>query len=256
MKHGWIDKTLSGHAIERIPCPNPGGRVDESKPASGVLHTIEGSLESGLTVFKQHYAPHFTLDGSRIVQLVPLGAMGAALENHSGGLETNSWARAQIEVAGFSKEQPWLPDDATLENLSDLLATLARYADIPLFRPFPQEMPKPPWATYYFERRGAGKWGKVAGWYGHVEIPENSHWDPGYLQWDTVLAKAQEKFVKPAEPITKDDKWTFAAWWLGEREFAEAGPHNPKARPAVLRKRIPASWWVWLAAYIARRHKG
>src|SRR5881398_2986648 len=46
---------------------------DTSAPPAGVLHTIEGNLESGIGVFRQHFAPHFALDGGQIVQLLPLG---------------------------------------------------------------------------------------------------------------------------------------------------------------------------------------
>src|SRR5262249_13410513 len=99
MQTGFLSATLGGRKIEHIPCPNPGAAVNQSAPAAGVLHTIEGSLGGGLSVFQRHFAPHFALDGRRIVQMVPLGMIGSALENRAGGVETNSLVRAQIEVA-------------------------------------------------------------------------------------------------------------------------------------------------------------
>ncbi len=191
MKHGWLTKTVGGRTIEHIPCPNPGGVVDETAPATGVIHTVEGSLDSGLGVFRQHFAPHFVLDGERIIQLVPLGTMAAALENRPGGVETNSITRAQIEVAGHSSEDPWECDESTGEALADLMATLADAAEIPLERPFEDKMPAKPWATTNFVRRSAGKWGHVAGWYGHVEVPENEHWDPGAFEWSKTIVRAK-----------------------------------------------------------------
>src|SRR5215212_10142507 len=110
MQKGWLSKTISGRTIEHIPCPNPGVPIDFKAPPVGVLHTIEGTLGSGMSVFRIHFAPTFTHDGERLIQLVPLGMMAAALENRPGGVETNRIVRAQVETAGKSDEDPWLPD--------------------------------------------------------------------------------------------------------------------------------------------------
>jgi hypothetical protein len=260
MQKGWLTKTIGGRPIEHIPCPNPGAPVDPDAPPTGVLHTVEGSLESGLAVFRQHYASHFILDAGRIVQLVPLGTMAAALENHPGGVETNAITRAQIEVAGNSLQAPWCCDDPTLDVVADLLATLEHTAEIPLTRPFPDELPPPPWAVYGFARRNAGKWGKVAGWYGHIEVPENEHWDPGAFEWTKVMAKAQKLSrgdgpsprPKPHPAPPKIPKpipqwfWTWLQWLLGEGEFAGQGPKDPDVRPADAPLPIPA--WAWVKA--------
>jgi hypothetical protein len=77
--------------------------------------------------------------------------------------------------------------------LASLLAVLHTECGIPLSRPFPDAMPPGPWAVESFSRRHAGKWGKVAGWYGHIEIPENSHWDPGAYKWAELLAAAKAR---------------------------------------------------------------
>lgn len=192
----WLAKTSDGkYPIERIPCPHPDGKVDLSKPPTGVMHTTQGGWDSAMSVFTQHYAPIFLVGPHRIAQLVPLGYMAAALE-HDGPTETNRWARAQIEVCGYSKTSPYSFDAATSETLASLLATLKVEARIPLTRPFPDAMPPGGtnvWARTSFARRHAGVWGKVAGWYGHVEVPENSHWDPGALRWSALLTAAKKQ---------------------------------------------------------------
>lgn len=265
MQHGWLKKTIGGRTIEHIPCPNPGGAVDEGAPPTGVVHTIEGSLESGLGVFRVHYAPHFTLEGQRIIQLVPLGTMAAALENHAGGVETNSITRAQIEIAGHSSEQPWVCDDATSEALADLMATLADAAEIPLERPFPDQMPAKPWATYDFTRRKAGKWGREGGWYGHVEVPENAHWDPGAFEWSKILQRANALVgatrsslsARPAKNTPPkpmpDWYWRWLAWFLGEGDFKSFGRRDPAHRPADAPEKIPAWAWVKASQFTAAR---
>jgi hypothetical protein len=200
---GWL-WGAAGHKVEHMPMPHPAARVDWRVPAQGVMHTIEGSLESGLGVFRHHYSPTFTVGPGRIIQHIPLGFIAAALE-HTAYPPTNGWARAQIEIAGFSREKPWKPDAKTLDSLAHLLAALSlqQVAGIPLTRPFPDAMPPGPWAFSGFIRRRAGVWGRTSGWYGHVEIPQNSHWDPGALVWSHVLARARvirAQSVKPTKP--------------------------------------------------------
>jgi hypothetical protein len=246
MQKGFLKMTIGGRRIEHVACPHPSVPVDLSAPAAGVLHTIEGSLGSGLSVFQRHFAPHFALDSRRIVQMVPLGMIGTALNNLPGGVETNRIARVQIELAGNSKESPWLPEAPLTEALADLIATVSRAAEIPLTRPFPDRMPPKPWATPKFARRHAGKWGSQAGWFGHVDLPENEHWDPGALKWKTILDRATEIMAtvsrvpsgstpradKPPDPIP-DWFWTWLSWHLGEGEFKDFEPHDMARRPEL-----------------------
>lgn len=194
MVKGWLTSACGVH-VEHLPCPRPGEKVDWSHAAQGVMHTIEGSLAGGLAVFKRHFAPTFAVGGRRIIQLVPLGEMAAALE-HTGNPPTNGWARVQIEVAGRSSEHPYRFDPETEETVARLLAALALLRIVPLHRPFPDLMPPPPWTTPRFMRRLAGKWGVEAGWYGHVDVPENSHWDPGALEWTPLLHRAHAIALK------------------------------------------------------------
>jgi hypothetical protein len=272
MKTGFLTKTIGGRRIEHIPCPHPGERVDVGAPAVGVMHTIEGNLGSGLSVFQRHFAPHFALDGRRIVQMIPLGMIACALENRPGGVETNRITRAQIEVAGKSQESPWLPDPQTADALADLMATLKLTADIPLTRPFPEKMPPKPWAATNFKRRQAGKWGRTAGWFGHVEVPENAHWDPGNFQWGKLLARARKyagqsgtvqasqngRAAKSPNPIP-DWYWVWLNWHLGMGTFKRFGPHDMKHRPEFPyggpgQDPMPAWAWRKAGSFSAARH--
>ena len=275
MQRGFLDKTIGGRRIEHIPCPHPSVPVDLDAPAAGILHTIEDSLGSGLSVFQQHFAPHFALDGRRIVQMIPLGMLGCACKNTPGGTETNRVVRAQIEVAGKSKEESWLPDHDTAEALADLMATLERVAEIPLTRPFEDAMPPKPWATVHFSRRSAGKFGRTSGWFGHVEVPENDHWDPGALQWTKLLERARELAGGDGRILTSADArqdtppqplpewyWTWLRWRLGEGEFKDFGPHDPAHRPNDKLPfggpgQSPVPPWAWrkAAEFTAARHQ-
>jgi hypothetical protein len=159
-------------------------------PRTGVLHTTEGGWAGSLAIFQKHFAPHFMLGYDadaqkvRIAQLVQVGTIGAALRAN------NNRAIVQIEMIGFSKEYPWLPDDETFAALASLMAVCAREYAIPLIHPWPDgdfgKAGKNP-------HRSSGKYGKIAGWYGHGDCPTPcAHWNPGNLKWSVILAMAQQ----------------------------------------------------------------
>jgi hypothetical protein len=159
-------------------------------PRTGVLHTTEGGWAGSLGVFKQHFAPHFMVGfdsdshGVRIAQLVQVGTIGAALKAN------NNKAIVQIEMIGFSKETPWLPDDDTVEALASLMAQCSVEYGIPISHP---------WVDGDFGKAGpnshreSGNFGKEAGWYGHGDCPApDTHWDPGNLKWSVILGRANQ----------------------------------------------------------------
>jgi hypothetical protein len=174
--------------------------ADLNAPPSGILHTTEGGWAGSMSVFKVHYSPHFivgmnTAGVVEIAQLVPIGFGALACKAHNNG------ARVEIEMVANSKETSWLPDDQTLDALASLMVVCRDEWGIPLSRP---------WATGDYGRAGhnphrtAGKFGKVAGWYGHGDMPDpDSHWDPGNLNWDAVFARANSLSNTPPIPNAK-----------------------------------------------------
>lgn len=255
MAVAWL-KAAGKFKVEHMPMPHPGVRVSGPGPKVGVLHTIEGSLESGLSVFRRHFAPTFTVGRDRngkvrILQHIPLGYMAAALENHSGGVETNREAEVQIELAGHSSQQPWLPDAGVLDALTSLMAVLSVNPGIPLTRPYPDLMPALPWASYSFPRRRDGKFNRVSGWYGHVEVPENAHWDPGAFRWTVALNAAKVKAAPtPSLAAIGDRDWAFGRWYLGLGEYARYGRRNTRVRPMGYPAKVPANGWRAVEWYV------
>src|SRR5713226_4039755 len=153
----WLDQAGQFPITHIGGIPHFNEAVPLDAPRTGVLHTTEGGWVGSLAIFKQHFAPHFMLGFDadaqqvRIAQLVQVGTIGAALKAH------NNQAIVQIEMIGFSKENPWLPDDD-----------------------FGKAGANP--------HRSSGKYGKVPGWYGHGDCPSpDTHWDPGNLEWSVVL---------------------------------------------------------------------
>jgi hypothetical protein len=185
----WL--TQAGkYPVEKIGgIPHFNQAVDLTAPRAGVLHTTEGSWAGSLAVFQQRFAPHFMLGYDdaqmkvRIVQLVQLGTIGAALVTH------NWLAIAQIEMIGYSKETIWDPDNETLQALASLMAALKDEYGIPLTRAWPDGVYGR--ANADDPHRNHGEFGKVAGWFGHGDVPSpDSHWDPGDLAWDPIFKAA------------------------------------------------------------------
>ena len=191
--------------VEQIPCPHFSQPVNLAGARTGVIHTTEGPhIDDALSVFKQHFAPHFLVGPGRILQLVQVGTIGAALVHH------NPDAIVQIEVVGYSKQTPWIFDDATLEPLAALLAVIKAEYAVPLAHPWPD-------GEYGLHgdnpHRHAGKWGVEPGWYGHGDVPQpDEHWDPGALQWSKLFA------ASGALPDATSPAWT---------------PPTPPARPCA-----------------------
>lgn len=176
----WL-ATAGPYKVERLNVPCLDADVSRTVAPKGVAHTTEGGWASAISVFRRQYAPHFMVGRDngrvRIVQFCPLGKAASALRNRAGGVETNRWARAQIEIVGFSSRTLWKPDPGVLQAYAALLYELRQAAGIPL-RYVPNGS------------RNPTAWKDRPGWFAHAGVPENDHWDPGALDWTAVLNRA------------------------------------------------------------------
>jgi hypothetical protein len=199
MRTGWV-KRIGELRVERIDgVLRTGSPVDLSKPPVCVLHTTQTSWDNAIARFRRELTtPTFQIAPSRIGQLVPLGEASAGLENPKGGVETNLWARVQIEMV-FSvtdppHRHPWVPDQGLLDVLAAVMKMLHEDCEIPLERPFPEQAAlEGVLASPDFVLRHSGKWGHAAGYWGHVEIPENKHWDPGNIDYKALFERAGQR---------------------------------------------------------------
>jgi hypothetical protein len=93
----------------------------------------------------------------------------------------------QFELIGFSSKEPWLPTGTFQRDALSAVRALA-HAELGVPRghvwPDNQETGVV-LATEDYERRKK-KFPHETGWYGHIEIPENDHWDWGSLKWDNL----------------------------------------------------------------------
>jgi hypothetical protein len=185
MPTGFISKLPGGIAVIHREAAQQFGAVDSNSPPKGCGHTTEGlslpSYRAGQTD-----APTFTIGPDKVWQHRGLGQVCGTLENRAGGVETNRLIAIQFELIGFSSRSPWLP---AKQFQRDALAAIKELAHdelgVPRDHVWPDKQDDGILATTSYPRRHA-KFPSVSGWYGHVEIPENEHWDWGSLRWDDL----------------------------------------------------------------------
>lgn len=238
MRTGWVDSipnVLDGGriAVARNPQGQDYGAVDMSSPPKGCMHTTEGS---SLPAYGGN-APHFTIAKDKLYQHRALGRMAGTLQNLSGGVETNRLIRIQFELVGFSQMEPWLPGPVFQR---DALASLFEFAErelgVPEDHVFPDDLGGGTWATASNPRRRSGKFPGTPGWYGHVEIPENSHWDPGSLMSSKLMAN------EPTPPLV--DAFTLMVSFAHKHDKDEVHRHALELSPKFSTEKELRAWTV------------
>jgi hypothetical protein len=193
----WITDTVFGYTVEKHEIPRSGGRpyIANDPPYNIIWHTTEGSTIAGALATLGHNGDPSTIviGEGRIIQLRPLTAQAAALHD-----PMNAHA-FQIEICGFSKTTPWLPDDDTVNALAAITAYLSQNFNVPLVAPYDwpddcSDMPMP-WAANNKRRNQAqDAYPDPQGVWMHLEIPNQGptwHWDAGALQRSVILEKAK-----------------------------------------------------------------
>lgn len=137
----------------------------------------------------------------RIAQFLPANRSAFAVQNKPGGVETNRQGSVNVQVEWFftpgcvvNGNKYAALTDTPMRGLAEVM-TLARSWGIPDVWP----LGVPDWRS----RRDANVWTQQAGHYGHSQVPENSHTDPGPL---TLLAPATptEDTMTPAQEAKLD----------------------------------------------------
>lgn len=191
VRDGWIEGKL----------PGPGSKMVEVKRfgqppyvalAPGIPNLVLHTTETDVYLPKLEYPSQFQVGKGIIGQHRPLWAKGEALR----GDTTNDPYAMQIEIVGRSKLDVWLPANPSLEPLVALVAFLHAEGFIRtgLERPFPwpEKLDRGPQAVEGYYRRNAGLWPSQAGVYGHVDIPANTHWDPGSFDYPAFFDMVRE----------------------------------------------------------------
>ena len=202
-----VDGWLVGELVDDKGREWPIRRFDQTNQGQGpialtvpnlVLHTTETDG------YVEHLAfpSQFQCGEGIIGQHIRLGMSGDALR------EWDRHAR-DIELVGWSKLFKWLPQESTLGPAVALVAWLHKNNKIKtgLRRPtdWPLLLDRLPAATTTYYRRHAGLWASSPGVYGHVEIPGNTHWDPGSFDYPTFFERVEAAIRGGEEDMRLDE---------------------------------------------------
>lgn len=187
----------------------PGNVMDTN---TVVLHTTETTDWPG---YGTGYWPNLTYHpGAKVKwrQHLPLNRSGRALENRSGGVETNTLNCVQIEMVGtcdaaYHRRYGGMfyddPSDEVIEDLARFAAFMHDEWDVEL-------VAAPKWLPYpdsYGNRNGqrftAEEWLDFYGWCGHEHVAENRHGDPGAFPIHKVLDRAKVQLGVAPQPEPK-----------------------------------------------------
>jgi len=111
------------------------------------------------------------------INIIDTSVAARALANPSGGVETNRDSAIQIEVVAFAGRPKNI---ATLKNVAKLCRWIEATHGVPKVWPngFPRVGSRDPGG----HNRNPSNWNGKGGHYGHSQVPENTHWDPGYTR--------------------------------------------------------------------------
>ena len=154
----------------------------------GVLHTTEGNtVEDAVASFRQtNFWSHFTIDfrAGRVVQHLPLNIGCRALSDHA--TAENAAHAIQIEIVGRAAESPtWAPEQ--LAFIRDVMRSIETL--VPIARTSGRTfLDATGVARTPGNRMSVTDWQVFSGWCGHQHVPGESHWDPGAIDVEALLA--------------------------------------------------------------------
>lgn len=165
-----------------------------------------------------------------------------ALQNHAGGVETNTLNCFQIEIVGTCDPathrawdaqgvdhlyMPELPDWA-IRDLAKIVQWLdEEFDDFRIADGAPRGWPAYPGSYGYSasQRMSNKEWLTFYGIAGHMHVPENDHGDPGYFPISALVAAANGTPIKTKKPKKKPAKSSV------KRDRMDASSYPSKADP-------------------------
>lgn len=186
----WLD------GFERVDLGPDGDAFADTSHPKGCLHTMETASVAVAEATYGRYPPHVGVDVARRVrrQYVRLDRASYALSNMSGGIRPDTEFVIQIELNLFAARTGEL-SDADVRWLGEAVCgPIARAVGIPhRFVRFYGAGEGIVLATPTSPVRMSGaEFRAYSGWLGHQHVPENSHWDPGAMHVDRILAAAYD----------------------------------------------------------------
>ncbi|WP_340376040.1 hypothetical protein U5640_13415 [Streptomyces sp. SS7] len=174
-----------------------------------VLHTTEGrslpDYQGGANAPNLTAVPDFGARRLRWYQHFDIDVSSRALVNLRGGVETNTLNVCQVELVGTCDPErhtkwgtgepghvywPQAPEWA-LRGVARYLAWMHIHHDVPLrgpslWPPYPRSS-----GNGGGQRMGFQRWNAFRGVCGHMHVPENTHGDPGAIDFEQLLDYAK-----------------------------------------------------------------
>lgn len=199
------------------------GGTQVGGPKRGVIHTTETKdfVPDERLIYSYHLQFKDTKDGPvEIRQHLPFVTAARSLRNEAGGVQTNREGDTcpQLAVVGYSKDSPeW--SDQLIEAIARFVVWAEKNLGVP--------------ATFPLAFGGSGSWGKKGagrltpsqwvefqGWCGHQDVPENTHWDPGMIPVEKLVAAIATIKDAPVE--------VFKAW--PKKLYRVTTPYSRKSK--------------------------
>jgi len=127
----------------------------------------------------------------------------SALRHPAGTTETNRSSAVQIELIGFASVAK---DVGSLGNMARLCRWIEATHQVP--REWPNGRPKPAVDGHDpgGHNRNAANWNEKGGHYGHSQVPNNTHWDPGYTDSEVdIILGLNAPEAQPVPPSLMAD---------------------------------------------------
>ncbi|MFF8482301.1 N-acetylmuramoyl-L-alanine amidase [Streptomyces antibioticus] len=190
-----------------------------------VLHTTEGrtlpSYGGGGSAPTLTAVPDFAARKLKWYQHFDIDTSARALVNRPGGVETNTLNVCQVELVGTcdpSTRSAWIKQGLVQDRdfvywpkaPSWLLAAVAAFLawmhaehEVPLTGPAKWPAYPGSYGNGGGQRMTFAQWSAFRGVCGHMHVPENSHGDPGAIDFTELLALAKNAASTPEPPVTE-----------------------------------------------------
>jgi hypothetical protein len=127
-----------------------------------------------------NYCPHLMWNPwtGKVVQFYPADQAARALENHAGGVETNRMGSVCIQVEVFFSPGAVVGGKKYKTVAETPCKGMDKIVDWMREWGVPDRWPEG-WPRWTGNSRSSTTWRRQAGHYGHCNVPENEHTDPG-----------------------------------------------------------------------------
>lgn len=183
------------------------------------LHTTEGrslpDYGGGASAPNLTAVPDFGAKRLRWYQHFDIDRSSRALVNLSGGVETNTLNVVQVELVGTCDPAthtkwgaaahvywPEAPDWA-LAGVAEFLAWLNANHGVPLAGPTKWPAYPSSYGSGGGQRMSGAQWQAFKGVCGHMHVPENTHGDPGAIDFPKLIALAKGQTAP--KPVPEED---------------------------------------------------